>query len=197
MLLAAICFAVPQIAQADEPIQPRVALEGLIDSATITTSSSSTEDLFEKNEPTLISDGVMFNVDFSYDSASDLKINEGDTLKAKLVAKDSNKDFLLMNYQMSQNRILQDSETGQKIADVDMSDRKGFVLTFVDIDASFEANINMPFELRSSSLSAYFDQHPSETEVTFSYDLYINDQSVGKTVTLTAKKPSQQQVEQH
>ena len=163
LLVALTAVAAPHAARAGEPVQPRAALEGLIESATITASSSSTEDLFGNTEPHRVTSSVMFNVDLARTDVDAQPIEDGDTLDVRLVPEDDDQPFLKMDYQFSIKDEVVDTATSTTIADIDLSERNGFELTFLGIDDPFTAQIHMPMDLDTAALRVWFDNHQMMT----------------------------------
>lgn len=114
-------------------------------------------------------------------------ISEGDVLSVQLVPTDTQKDFIQIDYPTSQLRILEDE--GIKLADLDLTGRKGVVFTFADIQASFTAKLNMPFVVNKTRLVKYFQEHPDEENVEFQYTLQYNDSDTGKMARFSLQKP--------
>lgn len=194
LLVALTAVVAPHAARAGEPVQPRAALEGLIESATITASSSSTEDLFGSSDPHRVTSGVMFNVDLARPDVDAQPIEDGDTLDVRLVPEDDDQPFLKMDYQFSIKDEVVDTATSTTIADIDLSERNGFELTFLGIDDSFTAQIYMPMDLDTAALRVWFDNHPDDDEVTFSYRLVINGVKQDKVATFIAQRPAEGEV---
>ena len=80
-------------------------------------------------------------------------------------------------------------DEGIKLADLDLTGRKGVVFTFADIQASFTAKLNMPFVVNKTRLVKYFQEHPDEENVEFQYTLQYNDSDTGKMARFSLQKP--------
>lgn len=143
------------------------------------------EDLFNKAGSEFTGGTLRVKLNYDQDQTG-IDIEKGDTLAVKLVPAENEKNFLTMDYQTSQFKLLEDN--GVKLADLDLSGRAGILFTFAEISASFRAEINMPFEVNEASLTRYFEKNIDEDMVSFSYILQYDGKDTGKKLNFTLKK---------
>lgn len=137
-------------------------------------------------------------IKLSYQKKPGLTIQKGDTLSIKLVPEDFSKSFLHMEYTTSilNELIDKNQDPPIKVADLDMTGRRGVDFTFTGEAEEFEASLNLPFEIMNPSVTTYFNDHPGEQEVTFKYKLQVNNKDTDKTVEYTIKKAAPQDATQ-
>lgn len=155
------------------------------------TMSQGGEDLFNKEGATF-SNGVL-RIQLAYDNQSDLSVEDGDILDIQLKAEESAKDFLQIDYTFSRNSSLVDSHTKEKVASLDMSNRSGVKMTFLDMKASFDATLNIPFEVDTQTVNRYFSNHQDEAETEYRYKLMIDGKDTDKELVCIMKKPVTQE----
>lgn len=116
-------------------------------------------------------------------------IKKGDKLEITLRPDSYDKDFITMDYSTSVlNKLMDNSKNPPvKVADIDMTSRKGVKFTFTGEAEQFKADLNLPFEAKKEAITKYFEDHPGETETTFTYTLQF-DGKKQKTLEYTIKK---------
>lgn len=115
------------------------------------------------------------------------QIKKGDRLSIQLAPEEYEKDFLTLDYLISQKKTLEENQV--VVADLDMEQRRGIEFRFRGLQNGFRAEIQLPFRVKEDKLWRYFDEHPGETAVSFTYRLEYNGKNTGKAFTLRLQKP--------
>lgn len=141
MMLSA--FALPISVNAEE--EKANDLSDVIESVEMLSDS---KDQF--NKPAIPFSEANLRIKIAYDKNKFNPIKKGDKLEITLRPESYDKDFITMDYSTSVLNELMDNSKNPpvKVADIDMTSRKGVKFTFTGEAEQFKANLNLPFEAR-------------------------------------------------
>lgn len=183
-MLAALMLPTLAFANGGVDSSARAALDSSLVTVSLKESSSGGELLVENPAQAVEFPGsvkLTWSVDYDFDE--DGKINDGDTLSIQLVPEDPEKNFISLPSIDMGKRDLVDDDTVVGIAD--MASGLGADIEFEAISASFTAMYTGTLRLSVGSVREYFEDHPDEDTVEFSYKLQINGKDTGRSVVFS------------
>lgn len=155
--------------------------------ATMTKDLKDTTDLFNSTDPVSFNNQYL-KIHINHPVTEFGTVKEGTKLVVELKP-ETGENLLRYPYSFSENKSIV-ADSGEKLADTEiLTFPAKATLTFKALDKDFTIDLNSALEVSSQSIFRYFENHPSATELTQTYWLYINDQKQEKKITFLFQKP--------